>query len=52
MNNYKYLIKTFIILGPGALLIWALGGTYVHLTAWVAVMCYMELLEIQDKLKK
>lgn len=40
------------ILAPGLLLIWILGGTYIHVAAWLGVMCYTELLEINDKLKR
>lgn len=52
MYTYEYVIKALFVIFPAAFLIWLFGGTILTYIAWITTMCFVELLEVNDKLKK
>ena len=51
-STYKYIFKAAFIIAPSALLLWLFGGSIITFIAWMTTMCFVELLEINDKLKQ
>ena len=52
MYPYKYTVKALFTIIPVGIIFGLLGGTMAGLACFITLLCYVELLEINEKLGK